>query len=99
MSDKTTFTCAEAIDISHAQSIHDRLLKSMHKSLTIEVKADRVVKADTAGLQVFVSLINEVQSLGGKVIWRKPSAALLQSAALMGVTDALGLHDPELETG
>ncbi len=63
----------------------------MQKALTIELKADSVVKADTAGLQMFVSLRRELHTLGGELLWRKPSAELRQAANLLGLTEQLGL--------
>jgi len=92
MSAKTSFSCGESLDIAVVKSLHSRLHKSLQKSSTIELKADAVEKADTAGLQLFVSLKSEIDSLGGSLVWKNPSSALLDSAKLLGMDECLGLH-------
>jgi len=91
VAEKTTFSCGDSLDIHVASSLHKRLQKSMHKALTIELKADGVTKADTAGLQVFVSLRNELKTLGGDIVWKKPSDDLVRASDLLGLSEALGL--------
>ena len=93
MADKTVFSCGGALDIQQASALHKRLQKSMQKALCIELKADTVSKADTAGLQMLVSLQRELKTLGGELIWKKPSAELLQAAKLLGLCEPLGLAD------
>lgn len=95
MAEKTSFSCGEMLDIHMAASLHKRLQKSMQKALTIELKADAVNKADTSGLQVFVSLRKELKALGGDVVWKKPSDKLCQAAHLLGLFDDLGLANSE----
>ncbi|BFM05983.1 STAS domain-containing protein [Halioxenophilus aromaticivorans] len=91
MADKTTFSCGDSLDIQQVSSLYKRLQKSVEKAINIELKADLVAKADTAGLQMFVSLRQELKALGGDIIWKKPSDELLQAAKLLGLTVSLGL--------
>ncbi len=91
MTSKTTFSCGESLDITEAAGMYTRLQRSLTKSSHIELKADAVVKADTAGLQLFVALAREVAKTGGGLTWKKPSQALLESAALLGLDRELGL--------
>ncbi len=91
MTSKTSFSCGEALDISHASNLYQRLQKSLQKSSTIELKADKVKKADTAGLQLFVALAQEVTSQGGSIAWKKPSEELLSIARQLGLTTLLML--------
>ncbi len=88
---KTSFSCGEYLDINHAAKLYERLGKSLEKSTTIEIKADKVIKADTAGLQLLVTLAKEVAVADGKLIWKSPSSALLMAAKQLGVSDHLGL--------
>ena len=91
MTTKTSFSCGEALDIANASNLHQRLQKSLQKSSTIEVKADKVEKADTAGLQLFVAAAVEASSQGGRLNWKKPSETLLNTAKQLGLTEALML--------
>ncbi len=91
MPTKTTFSCGEALDIVHVGPLRDRLRKALEKSYTIELKADKVEKADTAGLQLFVILAKTVKQHNGSLIWKKPSDALLATAKSLGLHDQLHL--------
>lgn len=93
MSDKTSFSCGEAIDIVHVESIRQRLIKAVSKANIIELKAHEVSKADTAGLQIFVALNQQLTNAGGQIVWKKPSPALLHSASLLGLSQALSLPE------
>lgn len=92
MANKTSFSCGEALDISHAAALHTRLERSLKKASIIELKADAVAKVDTAGLQLIVSVKKEVETLGGSIVWKKPSEKLLISAKSLGLSDHLGLE-------
>lgn len=91
MAKKTTFSCGENLDITEVATLYSRLQKSLARSSHIELKADTVMKADTAGLQLFVALQREVKETGGGLTWKKPSQALLETAALLGLDRELGL--------
>jgi len=91
MTSKTSISCGESLDIAAVKSLQSRLHKSLQKSSIIEVKADAVAKADTAGLQLFIALKNEIDTLGGNLIWKNPSPALIDSAKLLGLDGTLGL--------
>ncbi|MFT5579756.1 MAG: anti-anti-sigma regulatory factor [Paraglaciecola psychrophila] len=92
MNNKTSFSCGESLDIASVKSLQTRLQKSLQKSSIIELKADAVEKADTAGLQLFVALKNEIDKLGGSVVWKNPSTALINCAVLLGLDETLGLQ-------
>lgn len=91
MAAKTTFSCGTSLDITEVASLQARLHKSLQKSSTIELKADGVKKADTAGLQLFIALARDVSNTGGALVWKKPSQALIDAARLLGLEKELGL--------
>ncbi|ARN74983.1 STAS domain-containing protein [Oceanicoccus sagamiensis] len=93
MTNRTSFSCGENLDIAHANSMHQRLQKSLQKSAVIELKADKVSKADTAGLQLLAALAIEVTRRGGHLIWKKPSDTLLTTAQQLGLSQALMLEN------
>lgn len=91
MTAKTSFSCGESLDVTVARSLQSRLQKSLQKSSVVELKADAVTKADTAGLQLFVALKKEIDSTSGEMIWKKPSKSLIDAAILLGLDKTLGL--------
>lgn len=91
MASKTRFSCGELLDVTAVASLKIRLHKALEKSSTIELQADDVKKADTAGLQLFLALSRDVSGAGGALIWKKPSQALIEAARLLGLDRELGL--------
>ncbi len=91
MNSKTSFSCGEAVDIANVNNLYQRLHKSLQKSCVIEIKADKVAKADTAGLQLFVALAQETTNKGGNIIWKNPSETLLSTARQLGLSVQLML--------
>lgn len=91
MKGKTSFSCGESVDIIKASDLKARLIKALEKSSVIELKANKVQKADTAGLQLFVALRRLADQKGGRLIWKSPSEALLLAAKQLGLTNQLGL--------
>jgi anti-anti-sigma factor len=92
MSDKTSISLGENLDISNVSKLHSRLNASLQKSSTIELKADVVKKTDSAGLQLILSIKREVEKVGGTILWKKPSKELIDTAVLLGLFEHLGLH-------
>lgn len=91
MSPDSSFSCGDSLDITLAAALHSRLQMSLQKSSSIELQASSVRIADTAGLQLFVALNSEIRRTGGELIWVKPSRALVDAAALLGLENELGL--------
>lgn len=92
MQNKTSVSLGEVLCISDVQSMHGRLKKALEKSINIEIKAGAIQKVDTAGLQLIISLKKDIDIQGGKIIWSKPTKALIDSARLLGLFEDLGLH-------
>jgi len=91
MATRTSFSCGESLDITAVHALQKRLDGALKKSSTIELKADAVHKADTAGLQLMLSLAQEVERQGGRIIWKKPTNALISYAQQLGLAKPLGL--------
>ncbi len=91
MTSKTTFSCGEHLDIAEAASLYAGLQKSLKASSNIELIADSVTKADTAGLQLLLALSRDVAQTGGGLIWSNPSQILIETATLLGLDRELGL--------
>lgn len=90
MAESTSFSCGDALDISHAAALHSRLERALQKANIIELKADSVEKIDTAGLQLILSIKKELENSGGSIVWKKPSEKLLSAAKLLGLYQQLG---------
>jgi anti-anti-sigma regulatory factor len=88
-----TIECQAELDIAAASVLHQQLLSALQAGEPLEIEGQAVRRIHAAVLQLFVSLINEAQSLGLPVHWRNPSPALVESAQLLGLADLLGLSE------
>lgn len=80
------------MDITHAESFKEKLSKAVERSNVVELKADKVERADTAGLQILVSLNRELRRRGGKIVWKNPSDDLLAVIKILGLAPYLELE-------
>lgn len=85
--------CQAELDIAAASILHQQLLSALQAGEPLEIEGQAVRRIHAAVLQLFVSLINEAQSLGLPVHWRNPSPTLVESAQLLGLADLLGLSE------
>jgi anti-anti-sigma regulatory factor len=81
----------EALDIVHASKLKDRLASSLSKKDSIVLIADKVKKADTAGLQLVYAFIKKATDSNKSVSWQKPSEELLQASVKLGLKSELNL--------
>lgn len=87
----STIDCGNGLTVATAADMHQKLQAALHDSSIINLKAHKVEKVDTAGLQLFVALGKEVERVGGKVVWQNPSDVLLQASKTLGLTQSVGL--------
>lgn len=89
------FECGEALTISHAAEISQRLKSTIETSLNIALVADKVEKVDTSGLQVLISFKKEIEKVGGNLIWDSVSETVYTAADFLGVKEQLSLNGSE----
>jgi len=88
MSDKTTLTLPEQLDITQVDSIKDRMNVTLEKDASkVEVKADKVERLDSAGIQLLLSFKAAVEGAEKEFVLLKPSDEFLAGAALLGTTE------------
>ena len=92
MSKTTSVSLGCSLDIIHASSLKSRLSKALAKNLSILLVADKVEKADTAGLQLVYAFIQKAHQQENSVCWKKPSDALIQASETLGIREALNLN-------
>jgi len=93
LSNKTTVSLGDALDIANASKLKERLQSSLSKKDVIVLIADKVKKADTAGLQLVYAFMKAGIDLGKSVSWQKPSDKLIQVSEKLGMKDALSLNE------
>lgn len=92
MAKKTSVSLGTALDIVHVAGLKKRLITAMDKELPVVLVAEKVEKADTAGLQLIFAFIQKVNQNGHQVSWQKPSDSLLQTSEILGLKQALNLN-------
>ncbi len=80
------------LDISHVLAQQETLNNALNETDELYLNGSAVVKADTAGLQLLLSVVKEAERRGGKIHWESPSSELLDAAQMLGVQRALALE-------
>lgn len=94
MSKKTTITLPEKLDISQGVSIRDKMDATLNKDAdNIEIKADKVEHADSAGIQLLLSFHAAAVAKNKQITLLKPSEAFLAAANLLGANELLGIQE------
>jgi len=89
LSNSITIQCEENLNIAGVNLLHQDLKTAIHDADEIVLKADKIERIDAASLQIFAALFNETEKLGVTVRWDNPSAALIDSAKILGLSDVL----------
>jgi len=89
---KATVKCGDALTISNVADLHGKLTLALEKSSTIELDMHKVEKVDTAGLQLLISLQNELEKSNGNLLCKSPSEAFVEAVTVTGMTSHLTLN-------
>lgn len=80
------------ITIAEAAALKDKLLPHINRKGEVSMDGSRVESVDTAALQVLLAFVRTLQGHGATVSWTGVSAALLNTAQLLGVAGQIGLR-------
>ncbi len=69
------------------------LQQLLEQDAQVELDFEDVDIVDTAAIQLLVAFTKEAHKRGVAISWQQPSAALLRSAELLGLSQELGLPD------
>ncbi|MCK9192991.1 MAG: STAS domain-containing protein [Nevskia sp.] len=83
------------LGIEQASALHAALAERIESPQTVVLDGADVQRVHTAVLQLFCLFCRDRRSAGRKVQWQQPSAALLNAAALLGVTTLLQIAQEE----
>jgi len=83
----------DMFDITVAEKFRTTLLEALNHSKSVELKAEKIERADTSALQVLCAFFKDAKAKGIEVCWVNPTHALIESADLLGLKSALELHD------
>ncbi|MFT5519874.1 MAG: anti-anti-sigma regulatory factor [Enterobacterales bacterium] len=92
MSKKCTLSLPERLDISEAVSLKERMDKALDKDSTVlDVKADKVGRVDSAGVQLLLSFKAAAIEAGKEVNLSNPTDEFLAAVELLGAMELLEL--------
>lgn len=94
MSQNVEFQLPETLTIASIQPLHEQFeaLIEDKNCDAILLKAADVQRIDTAGVQLLYALVMAAQERQIPLNWQAPSASLRQSAQVLGLASALGIH-------
>jgi|GEM_PF-2439513 len=84
----------EELTISQAHALHDEFEELLNKQNPeqLVVHASKVTRADTAGLQLMLTVVQITNERRIELKWDKPSEKFKETAYVLGLNNALGLH-------
>ena len=87
------FNLAETLDIASVNNLYVDLRTLLDSGMPIILDGSAVSRADTAALQILVSMFMYAAAHQCKLEWHSPSAALVNVAALLGLDRHIGLNN------
>ncbi len=82
------------LEMKNVQAMAERFAAVLTESERIELDGSAVNRIDGSGLQLLLAMVETARQQGKEVSWQKPSASLIEAAALLGLEPRL-----HLETG
>jgi anti-anti-sigma regulatory factor len=83
-----------SVDVSRVERLRADLAQMLSAPGSAAIlDAAQVERVDAAALQLLACFWREARAQKRNVQWRQPSAAMLRSARLLGLTDAVGLSN------
>ncbi|TJY62831.1 STAS domain-containing protein [Sinimarinibacterium sp. CAU 1509] len=79
------------LGIESARELQQRLSATLDDSAPLILDAHEVTRVHTAALQLLGMFFRDRRAAGYRTQWRRPSAALCDSAGLLGMTNLLEL--------
>jgi len=89
--EQTVVELDEHLDISRVRQLHAELAALLAAGRPVRFSAARLLRADTAVLQLFAAFVRQAQAHGLAINWDSPTEALLRSARLLGLSEAMAL--------
>lgn len=88
-----TIDLPENMTIAKVHALHDEYEELLNGENIEEIclNADKVEKVDTAGMQLILSVVRAGAERQTKVEWKSPSNSFMDTANILGLTQALAL--------
>lgn len=83
------------LEIQQAREFATLARNHLASTPLLQIDGSAVTSADTAGLQLLVAVRIEALTRGVPLQWRNPSRVLRDTAAILGLTNFLGLEPQE----
>ena len=88
----SSITLPTALTIQSVSADHKDLIERISSiEAPVQLDAGSIEEIDTAGMQLLLALVNELNAQSLKTEWQSPSEVLIQTAATLGMSEALAL--------
>jgi anti-anti-sigma factor len=93
MSQSVTIECGARLSIERVEALHQEMEIAVRDACDIQLHAADVQYCDSAGLQLLVALLDVVSGSGHYVCWASVSPAVIDTCAILGLSQALQLEN------
>ncbi len=92
MSDRAELVLPDRMDIASAEQLHVTMEAAIEQGNPIELNGEKVVRLDTAGVQLLLSFCAEAEKQHIDVEWKSPSSTLFEVFEFMKLGSAVRLE-------
>lgn len=83
----------DRMDIASAEQVHMALEQALEQGQAVELSAAKVVRLDTAGVQLILGFCAEAEKQHLEVTWKEPSDTIVEVMSFMGLAKKVGLEE------
>lgn len=86
-----TMVCGKTFTLAEAQTLYPKLLIALLEGKSVIFDGEKIEHVDAAAMQLCCAFMSTQTVYQQQIQWRRPSAALVNTAKLLGMADAMGL--------
>ncbi len=87
-----TMVCGKTFTLAEARALYPKLLIALLEGKSVIFDGEKIEQVDAAAMQLCCAFMSTQSVYQQQIQWRKPSAALVNTARLLGLADAMGLN-------
>lgn len=86
-----TIVCGKTFTLAEARALYPKLLIALLEGKSVIFDGEKIEQVDAAAMQLCCAFMSTQTVYQQSIEWRKPSAALVNTAMLLGLADAMRL--------
>jgi ABC-type transporter Mla MlaB component len=93
MSYRFAIELPDCMDVASSEQVHVALEAALEQDQPVELDGAKVVRFDTAGVQLLMSFFAEAEKHHLDVAWKETSSMISEVMTFMGLAESVGLEE------